>query len=103
MTGTDPEQTFFKDPALDRALAMIMAVAAELSVTKDRLRALEVLLENVGTISAGALDGYRPKPAEAAALAVDRNALVQQLIEAAKGNQASLGAPADTEERYFAQ
>jgi len=100
MTGGDPEQTFFKDPALDRALAMILAIAAELAVTKDRLRALEVLLENGGTISAGALDGYRPKPEEAAALAVERNALVQQLIEAAKGSQASIGASADTEERF---
>ncbi len=100
MTGADPEQTFFKDPALDRALAMIMALAAELAVTKDRLRALEVLLEKAGTISAGALDAYRPEPAEAAALAVDRNALVQQLIEAAKSNQASLGASADTEKRF---
>jgi len=72
MTAADPEQTFFEDPALDRALAMIMVLAAELAVTRDRLRSLEVLLQNAGTISAGALDSYRPEPAEEAALAVHK-------------------------------
>ena len=100
MTAADPEQTFFKDPALDRALAMIMALAAELAVTKDRLRALEVLLENAGTLKAGALDAYRPTPAEDAYLAAERNAMAQQLMEAAKGNQVSRGARADNEERF---
>ena len=100
MTAADPEQTFFKDPALDRALAMIMALAAELAVTKDRLRALEVLLENAGTLSAGALDAYQPGPAEEAYLAAERNAMAQQLMEAAKGSQVSRGARADNEERF---
>ena len=100
LAGTDPEQTFFKDPALDRAVAMIMALAAELAVTEDRLRSLEVLLEKSGAISAGALDAYSPEPAEAAALAVERNAMVQQLMEAAKGNQVSRSARADNEKRF---
>jgi hypothetical protein len=100
MSDADPEQTFFEDPALDRALAMIMALAAELAVTKDRLRSLEVFLEKAGTISAGVLDAYSPEPAEAATLAVERNAMVQQLMEAAKGNQVSRGARADNEERF---
>ena len=100
MTAADPEQTFFEDPALDRALAMIMVLAAELAVTRDRLRSLEVLLQNAGTISAGALDPYRPEPAEEAALAVDSSAMAQQLMEAAKGTQASRSARADNEERF---
>jgi nitrogen fixation/metabolism regulation signal transduction histidine kinase len=100
MADADPEQTFFEDPALDRALAMIMALAAELAVTKDRLRSLEVVLEKAGTINAGVLDAYIPEQAEAAALGVDRNAMVQQLMDAAKGTQASRGARADNEERF---
>ena len=46
MNSTEPaaEQTFFDDPALDIAVAMIMTLATELQVTRDRLRSLEVLL-----------------------------------------------------------
>jgi hypothetical protein len=100
MTGAAPEQTFFKDPAIDRTVAMVMALAAELAVTKDRLRALEVLLEKSASLSPGALDSYQPSPSEAKALAAERQAMVQQLFDAAKGSQASLGAPADVENRF---
>jgi hypothetical protein len=97
---TLPEQTFFEDPALDRALAMIMTLAAELAVTKDRLRAMEVLLERAGTLQAGALDAYKPDAEEARNLAADRDAFARQIVEAAKGTQASLGAPADVNQRF---
>ena len=100
VSDTDPEQTFFEDPALDRALAMIMSLAAELAVTKDRLRSLEVVLEKAGTISAGVLNAYIPDQAEAAALMVERNSMVQQLMDAAQGRQVSRGARADHEERF---
>ncbi|MBL0932092.1 MAG: hypothetical protein IBJ15_18525, partial [Alphaproteobacteria bacterium] len=82
-----PEQTFFEDPALDRAVAMIMTLAAELAVTKDRLRAMEVLLVRQGALQAEALDGYQPDPEEAKKLAADRDAVARQIIEAAKGTQ----------------
>ena len=35
-----PEQSFFADPALDRAMGVIMALATEVYVLRDRLRAL---------------------------------------------------------------
>ncbi len=95
-----PEQTFFEDPALDRAVAMIMTLAAELAVTKDRLRAMEVLLERAGALPAGALDAYRPDAEEAKNLAAERDAFARQIVEAVKGTQASLGAPADVNERF---
>lgn len=95
-----PEQAFFEDPALDRAVAMIMTLAAELAVAKDRLRAMEVLLERAGTLPTGALDAYKPDTEEAKKLATDRDAFARQIIEAAKGTQASLGAPADVHQRY---
>jgi hypothetical protein len=95
-----PEQTFFDDPALDRAVAMIMALAAELAVTRDRLRSMEVLLETSGALQPGALDAYRPEPDEAKSLAADRDAFARQIIEAAKGTQASLGVPPDVYQRF---
>jgi hypothetical protein len=76
-----PEQTFFDDPAIDRAVGMIMALAAELYLVRDRLRALERTLEAAGTLTPGALDAYKPDAEEAAALAADRDAFVAGLLE----------------------
>ena len=36
-----PEQTFFQDPAIDRLMAVTMALAAEVYVLRERLRLLE--------------------------------------------------------------
>ncbi len=38
------EQTFFKDEALDRAFGVVMALATEVYVLRDRQKALERLL-----------------------------------------------------------
>lgn len=85
------EQVFFDDPALDRALGMVMALAAELYVTRDRLRSLERVLEETGVLEAGRLDAYRPDEAERAALAEDRDAFVAHLMESLMGVQAAKG------------
>ncbi|MEA5501836.1 hypothetical protein VB735_01720 [Halotia wernerae UHCC 0503] len=95
-----PEQTFFEDPAIDRAVAMIMTLAAELAVAKDRLRAMEVLLVRQGALQPDALDAYQPDAEEAKKLAADRDAFARQIVEAVKGTQASLGAPADVNRRF---
>ena len=36
-----PEQTFFADPAVDRLMGMMMALAAEVYVLRSRVRTLE--------------------------------------------------------------
>lgn len=94
------EQTFFADPALDRAVGMIMALAAELAVARDRQRALEVLLEQAGVIQPGALDRYVPAADEQARLAADRAASVRALMACIDGEQVSKGAPADLVARF---
>ena len=43
-----PEQTFFADPALDRAFAVVMALAQEVWVLKDRVAAMEAQLAERG-------------------------------------------------------
>ena len=90
-----PEQNFFADPALDIAVAMIMNLATELQVTRDRLRSLEVLLEQQGALARGALDAYEPQDDEAKRLSKDREAFVKALLEVIKHKQASKGAPDD--------
>jgi len=95
-----PEHVFFKDAALDRAFAVTMALAAELYVVKDRLRAMEVLLARQGVLIDGALDTYTPDPAEAGRIAKERSALVAALMDCIRGEQASKGAPADLMQRF---
>jgi hypothetical protein len=80
-----PEQTFFADPALDRALGVIMALATEVYVLRDRLRALEAELVARGALAKEALDA---EPALAAA-AEDRAAFVAHLLEPLLGVAAS--------------
>jgi len=86
-----PEQVFFDDPAMDRALGMIMHLAAELYVTRDRLRSLEKILEQRGLVEEGQLDRYRPDETERRALAEDRDAFVAHLMEIVMGRQAANG------------
>lgn len=95
-----PEQVFFKDPAIDRLLAMVMTLAAELHVTKDRLATLEMLLEKSKTIAPGSVDGFTPAGPEAEKLKAEREAFAAALMECTLGREVSLGATDDVIERF---
>jgi len=84
------EQTFFTDPALDRVLGVVMALAAEVYVLRDRQAALERTLAGRGLVDVAALDA-EPTPEEAAASSADRDAFVAHLMGSMLGVQASKG------------
>lgn len=86
-----PEQTFFEDPALDRAFGVVMALATEVYVLRDRVRALEAALAKAGLVDPAAL-AAEPGPEELAAAAADRDAFVAHLLGNLLGEQASKGA-----------
>ena len=86
-----PEQTFFEDPALDRAFGVVMALATEVYVLRDRLRALETALAKSGAIDPETLSA-EPGPAELAAATADRDAFVAHLMGNLLGEQVSKGA-----------
>ena len=88
----NPEQTFFADPALDRAMGVIMALATEVYVLRERLRALEGKLAEAGVIAQGALDA-EPSPDELAAAAADRAAFVAHLLHPLLGEASSKSLP----------
>jgi hypothetical protein len=85
-----PEQTFFSDPALDRAFGVVMALATEVYVLRDRLAALEAQLAARGLLDRAALDA-EPSPEELAARAADRDAFVAHLMQHLLGQQVSSG------------
>lgn len=62
--GTQP--VFFDDPAMDRMLAMLLALAEELAVTRERLDTHERLLQSHGLLKIREIEDYRPDaPAKA--------------------------------------
>lgn len=87
-----PEQAFFRDDALDRALGVVFALAQEVWVLRDRLAAVERALEQGGTLDRAALD-REPGDAERQAMAAERQAFVAGLMESLRGRQASKGVP----------
>lgn len=85
-----PEQTFFADPALDRAMGVVMALASEVYVLRDRVRAMERQLAARGVLDVAALSA-EPAPAEIAADLADRDAFVESLMHQLLGVQQTKG------------
>ena len=86
-----PEQTFFPDPAIDRVLGVVMALATEVYVLRDRTRALEAQLAARGQVDRAALDA-EPDAEGLAAARADRDAFVRHLMQPLMGQQVSRGA-----------
>jgi hypothetical protein len=51
---------FFDDPSIDKVLAMLMALAGEVSVLHDRQDTVERLLEEQGLLRRETIDQYQP-------------------------------------------
>ena len=86
-----PEQTFFDDPALDRTFGVVMALATEVYVQRDRLRALERQLQDASVLKIDNLNG-EPSDAERQANAIDREQFVEGLLINLLGKQQAKGA-----------
>jgi len=51
---------FFSDPAIDKLLAMVMALAGEVAVMRDRNDTLERLIDDKGLLAKDEIESYRP-------------------------------------------
>ena len=90
-TGARPEQSFFADPALDRVMGVVMALATEVWVLKDRQAALERALDARGMALQDLLDA-EPTDGDRRAMAAEREAFVAHLMDNMLGRQVSRGA-----------
>ena len=90
-SANKPEQQFFDDPALDRLMGVVMALAMEHAVLRDRFRALESQLEDAGRLDRDALDAP-PSPEELARISSEQSAFVEALLQPLLGEQQSKGA-----------
>ena len=51
---------YFDDPAVDRTLSIVMAIAGEVAVLRERLDTVERLLDAKGSISRADIEAYTP-------------------------------------------
>jgi hypothetical protein len=82
-----PEQTFFPDPALDRAFGVVMALAQEVWVLRDRVAGIEAQLAARGLLDVSQLN-QEPVSDERAA---EREAFVAHLMHNLLGEQQAKG------------
>lgn len=78
--GKKPQ--YFADPAVDKLLSIVMTLAGELSVTRDRLDTVERLLSKKRVLSAADVDAYQPDEAATRARDARRSAYLDRLLRA---------------------
>ena len=77
--GDNP--TYFDDPVQDALVNMIMELAAQVWVNRERMAALEVVLEERGGLESDAVESYRPSPERAARLRQERDRFVAGIMK----------------------
>lgn len=78
--GKKPQ--YFSDPAIDKLLWMTLTMMEELSVTRDRLDAVERLLSKKQVLKLQDIERFKPDANAAAARAARRNAFVERMMRA---------------------
>jgi hypothetical protein len=73
--------SFHDDPAIDRLLAVITALTAEVSAACDRIATLERLLEQRGVLGPAAVETYDPDEAELVRRREAQDALIQRVFQ----------------------
>ena len=75
-----PDLTFFPDPNVDRMLGVVLELAAEVYVLRDRLRTVELALARRGGLDRDELDRYEPTEVERAERLAERDALIARIL-----------------------
>ncbi|MCL6647362.1 MAG: hypothetical protein K6U89_03375 [Chloroflexi bacterium] len=79
-TIRDPRPQYFESPELDRFMAVVINLANELWVTKDRLFILERLLAQRGGVTPQEIDQYQPNEQERKELEEARKAYIARVL-----------------------
>ena len=90
---------FYATPGLDEAMSMIMVLASELTVVRDRLDTVEKLAAAKGVVLDAEIEGVEPDQATLEARELRRQDFLARLFYLAR-KQAAEVAGDDSEERY---
>ena len=85
----EPELQIFDSASTDRMAQMLLVMAAELHVLRDRMRCLEFILTERGIVGESQLDQFSPTPQQEQILLRDREAFVAHLFEVMDGRAKS--------------
>jgi hypothetical protein len=97
--GKKPQ--YFADPAVDKLLWITMTLVGELSVARDRIDAVERLLEQRRVLRVADVDAYQPDPAAEAARERRRQAYLDRVLRAVQAELEEItgrGMPRSNEE-----
>ncbi len=87
--------TYLSDPTSERILAMVMALAGEVSVMRDRMETIERLSERSGIFSSEDIENYVPSDEEKAARAARRAEYLRRILRTVQEGIDELGTPAE--------
>jgi hypothetical protein len=90
---------FYATPGLDEAMSMIMVLASELTVVRDRLDTVEKLAAAKGVMLDAEIEAFEPDQATLEARELRRQDFLARLFYLAR-KQAAEVASEDSEERY---
>ena len=79
-TAKGKKPQYFSDPAIDKLLSIVVSLAGELSVTRDRLDAVERLLEQHQVFSVTDVDQYHPSAEVEETRAEKRSRFIQRFM-----------------------
>lgn len=74
------EYDYFGDARFGKLFDLVLQLAAEVHVTRQRLHATEALLVRAGLVEEGAVNGFDPSDREKEILDRDRDAMLGRLI-----------------------
>jgi len=71
---------------MDILLGIVVSLANEVYVLRDRLRIIEKMLEAKGTISRADVEAYKPTPEEEEEIRKDNDAFIARLFRVFEGD-----------------
>ena len=74
------EEFFFDDPAIDKTLKVVMALAREVYILQDRLAIIEMKLEEKGDLAHKDIDEYHPTPQEQEEIITRRDLFIDKVL-----------------------
>lgn len=74
------KSVFFEDPAVDQVMTFFIELLTEVSVLRDRLDTVEVLLQERGALSNADIEGYRHDDAGEQRRAAARKTLLERVM-----------------------
>ena len=81
---------YFDDPANDRTLSIVMAIAGEVSVLRERLDTVERLLDAKGSITRADIEAYAPDRAAAGERGLLTNEYIARILRGVQQDMEAL-------------